>query len=153
MKIKSILILGIVLSVALSGNAQAETFIGTILKDQQITTVQNYTEWLTDHISYRSDGGSREWADPQTTIKRGYGDCKDYALLNREALKHFGYESKIYSVTQFNQDKHAIVVFKTGGRYAFFSNDELYLTDALTEDDFRKYLASQHEYFSPQLIS
>lgn len=153
MKIKRALLLGVLFSALINNAAHAETFVGTILKDQQIATVQSYTEWLTDRVSYRSDGGSREWADPKTTLKRGYGDCKDYALLNREALKHLGYEARIYSVTQLNQDKHAIAVFQTGGRYAFLSNDELYLTDARTQDEFQKYLASQHEYFSPTLIN
>lgn len=152
MKQFSALILGLVLSTQFATAARSETIVGAILKDQRIATVQNYTEWLSSRVSYQSDNGSREWADPQTTLKRGYGDCKDFALLNQEALKHLGYEARIYSVTQFNQDKHAITVFEAQGRYAFISNDELYLTEARTQDEFQAYLASQHQYFSPTQI-
>ncbi|HXV19139.1 MAG TPA: transglutaminase domain-containing protein [Candidatus Omnitrophota bacterium] len=152
MRIDRALVLGIVFSLFISGHACAESFVGAVLKDQHIATVQSYADWLAGQVTYRSDGGSREWADPKTTLQRGYGDCKDYALLNREALRHLGYQARIFSVTQFNQDKHAIVVFQVEGRYAFLSNDELYLTDARTQDEFQAYLASQHEYFSPTEI-
>ena len=134
-------------------NLYAEPQAANFMAANRIDTLEKYADWLGEHVSYQADNGSREWADPQTTIARGYGDCKDYALLNQQALRALGYEAQIYSVTFSSQDKHAICVFKVNGQYAFFSNDELYMTDATDWQTFENYLHIDHGYFNPQVIS
>jgi len=132
---------------------QADTTAVNLMTSQKIDTLEKYAEWLSEHVAYRADNGSREWADPQATVGRGYGDCKDFALLTQQALRALGYEAQIYSVTFSSQDKHAICVFRINGQYAFFSNDELYETAATDWREFENYLHIDHGYFMPQLIS
>ncbi len=136
-----------------TNNLQADTTAVTLMTSQQIDTLEKYADWLSEHIAYQADNGSREWADPQTTVARGYGDCKDFALLTQQALRTLGYEAQIYSVTFSSQDKHAICVFQINGQYAFFSNNEFYETDATDWQMFENYLHIDHGYFMPQLIS
>jgi transglutaminase-like putative cysteine protease len=133
----------------LSAEPQAAGFMTT----HRIDSLERYADWLAENVAYQADNGSGEWADPQTTIARGYGDCKDFALLTQQALRALGYEAQIYSVTFSSQDKRAITVFRVNGQYAFFSNDELYETDATDWQLFENYLHVDHGYFMPQLIS
>jgi predicted transglutaminase-like cysteine proteinase len=135
-----------------ANNLQADTTAINLMTSQKIDTLEKYADWLGEHVEYRADNGSREWADPQTTVSRGYGDCKDFALLTQQALRALGYAAEIYSVTFSSQDKHAICVFLVKGRYAFFSNDEFYLTEAEDWQAFENYLHIDRGYFSPQLI-
>ncbi|MGH7197581.1 MAG: transglutaminase domain-containing protein [Candidatus Omnitrophota bacterium] len=134
-------------------NLYAEPQAVNFMTADRIDSLEKYAEWLGEHVAYQPDNGSREWADPQTTVARGYGDCKDYALLSQQALRTLGYEAQIYSVTFSSRDKHAICVFRVNGRYAFFSNDELYMTDASDWQALENYLHIDHGYFSPQVIS
>jgi len=126
--------------------------VAGFLQSNQLHTLDQYVLWLGENIGYRSDDGAKEWADPETTLSRRYGDCKDYALLNKEALRSFGYHADIYSVTYSDQTKHAITVFKVSGRYALISNTELHVTDIASWDEFTQYLLIEHGYFTPQTV-
>lgn len=130
----------------------AHASVAGLLQSNQLNTIEQYVDWLSGNVFYKSDNGAKEWADPEVTLARKYGDCKDYAVLNKEALRSLGHHADIYSVTYSSQDKHAIVVFKLNGRYALISNAELYTTDITSWDEFVQYLLIEHGYFNPQSV-
>jgi len=37
--------------------------------------------WISQNIKYKSDEGADDWANPEDTINRGYGDCEDRTIL------------------------------------------------------------------------
>lgn len=145
-------LIGFVFLLVASGVSFAGAPLAEFMRTNQLNTLEQYVDWLGNNVYYKSDNGSREWANPQETLARKYGDCKDYAVLNKEALRALGYNAEIYSVTFSSQDKHAICVFKINGSYAMISNAELYTTNISDWAEFQQYLFMEHGYFLPKIV-
>lgn len=112
----------------------------------------SYAQWIDQNVDYRRDQGALDWARPETTLQRGYGDCKDYAMLNRAVLTAMGFEVKVYTVQFSDQSLHAICIFKVKGYYALMSNSEFEISSAKTWEDFQDYLLLNRGYFCPMVV-
>jgi len=133
-------------------NGWAIDYASTLLANNRLVSLEKYVSWLNQNVHYRLDEVSGEWAKPETTVTRGYGDCKDYSVLNKAALRALGHRADIYSVTYSSLGKHSICVFKIQGHYAFISNAELHTTTLSKWPDFEDYLLLEHGYFLPKLV-
>ncbi|MBU0683969.1 MAG: transglutaminase-like domain-containing protein [Candidatus Omnitrophota bacterium] len=114
-----------------------------LIKNNNITSLEEYSAWLEKNIQYRADGENDEWALPQETLGRLYGDCEDYALLNVAVLRVLGYESKIV-ILGTSEKEHAICVFEKNGNFLWFDNAELKYTDAVTMGRFKQYMFEKY---------
>jgi len=67
-----------------------DTEIVHLINKNNIRSVEDYANWLQKNIRYEKDKGKDAWAAPQITLKRKYGDCEHYALLNIDVMKMIG---------------------------------------------------------------
>ena len=47
---------------------------------EDVNCIEDIQKWVNDNIEYKKDT-IEEWASPQRTLYRGYGDCEDFAIL------------------------------------------------------------------------
>ncbi|NVE94168.1 transglutaminase-like cysteine peptidase [Altererythrobacter lutimaris] len=77
--------------------------------------------WVNDNIAYRSDGRRDKWADARTTLRKGYGDCEDYAILKMQLLAASGVRKQDMMLTlardTMRQVDHAVLLVRVDGAY------------------------------------
>jgi len=102
-------------------------------------------DYLFDNLNYMEDPEDKDvWSDPVTTLKRGGGDCEDYAMLFSALVSSIGGTTRIYMT-----DNHAFATVYIGkGVQANEILDEIdayYGTNlyfAVMEDDFGYWLVA-----------
>ena len=58
----------------------------------EIQTLQDISVWIMNNVYYKADE-TDSWDNPEEVIKRGYGDCDDFAILVMNiAYVRFGIE-------------------------------------------------------------
>ena len=130
--------------VLVSRPAQIDIIILDTLKANEIRSPDDYVKWLRENIRYERDKGGDIWALPEETLERKYGDCEDFAFLNAVVLHVLGYHPKVLSVDCARIlmgrliPNHAICIFEKDGRYLYFDNEKLKLTDASSMEEFAK---------------
>lgn len=124
-----------------------------ILKANKIESIEDYAQWLPKNLEYKRDKGPDRWSSPLETLKKGYGDCEDYAFLNAAILHVLGYQPKVIAIERFKRvmgrliASHAICAFEKDGRYLFFDNAELKATDAPSMREFSKCIFTRYDCF------
>lgn len=115
------------------------------LHDSNVSTLENYVEWLSKNVKYRNDKEADTWSSPRETLEKGYGDCEDYAFLNESVLRLFGYEAKVMGmVERLTGEDHAFCAFRKDGIYYWFDNSKLKKTEAQTEEEFATHIAKKY---------
>lgn len=94
--------------------------------------------WVNWHVTYREDPVADEWATALTTLKRGYGDCEDFALAKMGLLLELGISSDdMYFVLlrDRRQVQHAVLAVNRGGRLYVLDNrtDKVLPADAIVD--------------------
>lgn len=117
--------------------------ISSIIKRNNVKSVEDYVEWLQTNIEYRKDRQADKWADPEETLQRRYGDCEDYAFLNEAVLRKVGYQPKVLAMGGI-EGTHAICVFVEDGYYSWIDNNKLKRTKAESILEFAKYLFTEY---------
>ena len=82
-------------------------------------------QWVNWHVSYRDDPAGDEWAPASTTLKRGFGDCEDFALAKMGLLLALGIPSDdMYLVVLRDQRQfdHAVLAVSRNGRLFVLDN-------------------------------
>ena len=119
-----------------------------IICAQGIESPEDYSRWLKKNIEYKKDEGADTWSEPEETLVRKYGDCEDFAFLNKAFLRVMGYKPEVLAVRRGTTGgNHAICVFKSGGSYLWFDNAKLKRTSASSLKEFGKYLARHYLCF------
>lgn len=76
-------------------------------------------------VRYRSDKRKDEWATPEETLRRGYGDCEDIAILIQELCGRIGAESDvILFFASGREEGHAIVAGRWGDKFWMADNGD-----------------------------
>jgi predicted transglutaminase-like cysteine proteinase len=108
----------------------------------QIATVN---AWVNARISFVDDikavGVSDQWASAAHSLKRGSGDCEDYAIAKMQLLRSLGVDaSDLYLVIArdlVRQADHAMLVVRMNGQLLLLDNGTDHITDARTAQDYR----------------
>ena len=111
----------------------------SVISRNNISSINDYSQWLNNNIAYRLDGVSDEWSASEVTLARGNGDCEDYAFLNMTVLRVLGYTPKVLAVGG-NGESHAVCVFKENGNYTIFDNAKLIRSNESTLDGLASYI-------------
>lgn len=72
--------------------------------------------WMSSNIKYKADKkDSEDWAGSEETLRRGYADCEDYAILATEVLKEWGFvDVFILGVSKVGRNVgHVVCIFRT----------------------------------------
>jgi hypothetical protein len=137
--------------VLVSRLTQIDIIILDMLKANGIRSLEDYAKWLRENIKYKKDEGGDIWASPEETLERKYGDCEDYAFLNAAVLQVLGYHPKVLAVECARilmgrlMPNHAICVVEKYGRYLYFDNGKLKVTDASSMEEFAKYIFTYYK--------
>lgn len=105
-------------------------------KDYGVTphSVDSYVNKIVFYQKDRAD----DWSWPQDTLRCGYGDCEDFALLKRAILLHTFVEDKIYfSLVRdlVTKQDHAILVFDNDNEFLILDSfNSLTLPDTKVKD-------------------
>ena len=70
------------------------------------------------------------WQDSEEFLRRGRGDCEDYALLARDLLRLQGFEAFVLSLYGEAGYAHTVCVYVEKGRYNAVNQDRLIRAEA-----------------------
>ena len=122
--------------------------IQTLFRLNAIHSLEDYSHWLQNNISYQKDF-QENWESPQETLKKKYGDCKSYAFLNAAILKVMGFQPRILALARpAGAGGHAVCVFQKDGYYLWFDNSRLKKTCAQDLKTLEKEIAKEHSFSS-----
>ena len=101
--------------------------------------------WVNDRIAFAEDasvhGEADHWSGAAETLRRGRGDCEDYALTKMQLLAELGLDRKdMYLVVvrdTLRQGDHAVLVVRLGDRLLVLDNLNDVLIDASALSDYR----------------
>ena len=134
-----------------TGASSFDSKIPGILIDENIRSIEDYTQWLGENIRYQSDGDMDTWSSPEETLTRKYGDCEDFAFLSEAVLRVLGYQPRVMAYTKGKEEEgHAICAFKKGDHYLYFDNAELKKTYATSMEQFARHIDSKD---SPAILN
>jgi len=113
-----------------------------------------FRDFVKGSISYAAndDGSSDEYRSPIDTLKSGWGDCDDYAVLNAFWAYMRGYTTRVIKIKSSADDKdaHVFVVYtdgKTGNAFAM-DVDQVHPIASADENGINAYLATQWPTYS-----
>jgi predicted transglutaminase-like cysteine proteinase len=136
-------------SVAGDGVSGASAEFARTLSDlpeiQRLVAVNRY---VNSRVSFVDDsrqfGRADLWLDASATLKRGKGDCEDYAIAKMQMLRKAGIsERDLYLVIVkdlVRRADHAVLVARAGGRLLLLDNGTDAVTDAELASDYRPVL-------------
>ncbi|MGX7951593.1 transglutaminase-like cysteine peptidase [Tsuneonella sp. HG249] len=95
-------------------------------------------QWVNWHVSYRDDPAGDEWAPASATLRRGFGDCEDFALAKMGLLLALGVPSDdMYLVVlrDQRQNDHAVLAVKRDGAMFVLDNrtDKMLPAEAIAD--------------------
>jgi predicted transglutaminase-like cysteine proteinase len=101
--------------------------------------------WVNARISFADDikavGVSDQWASAAQSLRRGRGDCEDYAIAKMQILSTLGIDSAdMYLVIArdlVRQADHAVLVVRTDGQLLVLDNGTDRIVDARATQDYR----------------
>jgi predicted transglutaminase-like cysteine proteinase len=102
-------------------------------------------KWVNARIQFTEDrteyGKSDHWANGADTIRRGRGDCEDYALAKMQLLRAIGFPANdIYiSIVKdlVRRADHAVLIVRSEGHFLMLDNNTDRLVDAYASQDYR----------------
>lgn len=116
----------------------------SLIAQNNISSLQEYSTFLKNSVSYRKQGKTSQWVNWRDTLRNGYADCKGFSLLNHAFLSFLGYEPKIL-VLRSAFYSHAVCVFKVNGRFFIFDNETLRSTRCVSLTELARYLITKYE--------
>lgn len=85
------------------------------------------------------------WSPAGETLRRGRGDCEDYAIAKLQMLRHAGFSDRdLYLVVLkdlVRRSDHAVLVVRSEGRMLVLDNGTDRIADAATAQDYRPILS------------
>jgi len=136
-------------SVARDGvsGASAE-FARTLSGLPEIERLAAVNRYVNSRVSFVDDsrqfGRADLWLDASATLKRGKGDCEDYAIAKMQMLRKAGIsEGDLYLVIVkdlVRRADHAVLVARAGGRLLLLNNGTDEVRDAELASDYRPVL-------------
>lgn len=113
---------------------------------ERIDAVNRYVNsrvTFTDDI--RQYGTADLWSTAGETLRRGRGDCEDYAIAKLQMLRHAGFADRdLYLVVAkdlLRRSDHAVLVVRAEGRMLMLDNGTDTIGDAATAQDYRPVLS------------
>lgn len=143
-----------VAGVLVSRPSEIDTTMFDMLNANNIRSLEDYSGWLRENVGYKRDEYGDNWAFPEETLDRKYGDCEDFAFFNASVLRVLGYHPTVLALGTFRIlggtiiTSHAICVFKKGDYYLWFDNEKLKKTEASSMEEFARHIFTSYDYSS-----
>lgn len=119
--------------------------IVSLVRQNNIQTINDYAAWLKKHMTYAADGPADVWLQPSEFLKARRGDCEDFAFFNSRVLRVLGYLPYILTLHSA-QSAHAICVFEYAGKFYWFDNEKLKISSAASLKQLAVELTEKYHY-------
>jgi len=101
--------------------------------------------WVNTHIKFADDrqiyGSTDHWAGLSEAIRRGRGDCEDYAIAKRQLLRAIGFADNDLYLTivrdLVRRADHAVLVVRVDDQFLVLDNGTNRIVDAQDIADYR----------------
>ncbi|MDF1610100.1 transglutaminase-like cysteine peptidase [Hoeflea sp. YIM 152468] len=107
---------------------------GASLKDQFRHISRSVNKMVIYQTDQQSHGRLDQWSTPNETLRRGAGDCEDYAILKMALLSHLGIPMDAMEIVVLKDTRrrlfHAVLSVSVGGNSLILDN----MTDAVEID-------------------
>ena len=112
-----------------------------------IKSIEDYAQWLEENIKYERDREGDNWLTAEEMLQKKYGDCEDFAFLNKAVLRVLGYQPKVLIVFRLFRS-HALCVFIENGHYTLIDNAKLKRTQVGSILELANYLFKEYACYS-----
>lgn len=102
-----------------------EELVGEVHRLPAADPVRMVNSWVNWHVRYREDRAGDEWTPAALTLRRGYGDCEDFALAKRALLLEIGVPSDDMYLVLLHDSRgveHAVLVVNRHNRLLVLDN-------------------------------
>lgn len=108
-----------------------------------IKSIEDYAVWLNHNIEYRECPHADAWMFPADILRRRWGDCEDFALLNSAVLRVLGYHPRFLALQRARR-AHAICTFQKDSDFLWFDNSHIKNAGVATLQDFVQLLKKEY---------
>ena len=125
--------------------ARAAAFTSRIAGRSPLERLDAVNRFVNARVSFVNDiqqyGVSDRWMPAAETLRRGRGDCEDFAIAKLQLLRHAGYADKdLYLVILHDTARradHAVLVVRAEGRMLVLDNGTTRIVDSEMLVDYR----------------
>jgi predicted transglutaminase-like cysteine proteinase len=106
--------------------------------------IERVNTWVNRHITFTDDirsGEADHWSNADESLRRGAGDCEDYAIAKLQILRAAGFDERdLYLVLVrdlVRRADHAILVARVDGRLVVLDSNTDRIVSAETAQDYQ----------------
>ncbi len=123
-------------------------FAASLTNRGELERVEAINRYVNGRVKFVDDsreyGRADLWAEANATLKRGRGDCEDYAIAKLQMLRAAGFSNRdLYLVIVkdlVRRADHAVLVVRAAGKMLVLDNGTDMVADADTVHDYRPIL-------------
>jgi predicted transglutaminase-like cysteine proteinase len=121
------------------------SLVRSAASEDRATRLETINHWVNAHIAFAADrsrrGTADQWASARETLRRGAGDCEDYAIAKMKLLEAAGIaRSDLYLVIArdlVRRADHAILAVRLGGQLMILDSSTDQILDSKQVTDYR----------------
>ena len=125
--------------------ARAAAFAAGIVRRSSLDRLDAVNRFVNAHVTFENDiqqyGVSDRWVPAVETLRRGHGDCEDFAIAKLQLLRSAGFADKdLYLVILHDVARradHAVLVARAEGRLLVLDNGTSRIVDSAMISDYR----------------
>ncbi len=125
--------------------ARATSFAASVADRSPLDRLDAVNRFVNSRVAFVNDiqqyGVSDRWMPAAETIRRGRGDCEDFAIAKLQLLRHAGFAEKdLYLVILrdvMRRADHAVLVVRAEGRMLVLDNGTSRIVDSEMITDYR----------------
>ena len=126
----------------------AASFVDTLADLSEIEQLDAINRFVNGRVQFTNDkrqfGSADLWMAAGETLRRGRGDCEDFAIAKLQMLRHAGFDEKdLYLVILYDvrrRQDHAVLVARAEGRLLVLDNGTNRIADSDSMPDYRPIL-------------
>ena len=123
----------------------AALFAGSLAETDEVARLEAVNRYVNDRVRFVDDqvqfGRADVWMSASETLRRGKGDCEDYAIAKMQMLRRAGFADRdLYVVIVrdlVRRADHAVLVARANGRMYVLDNGTDKLLDTASVSDYR----------------
>lgn len=128
-----------------NAGAVAVTYAASVQSQAPLARLDAVNRFVNERVRFNSDnamfGADDRWMTGAETLRRGQGDCEDYAITKLQMLRRAGFAEKdLYLVILRDTRRaadHAVLVVRAEGRLLVLDNGTDRIVDSDTMADYR----------------
>ena len=125
--------------------AGATSYAASVASRAPLDRLDAVNRYVNSRVAYVNDlqqyGVSDRWASAAETLRRGRGDCEDFAIAKLQMLRRAGFTDKdLYLVILHDTARradHAVLVVRAEGRMLVLDNGTSRIVDSESDPDYR----------------